>query len=139
MYFLDTDTLSRFHVGTGTIVDRIKEVGEENVATTIVTTVEILRGRHEYLLKAADGEQLMRAQQLLDFSQELLGDIQIVLIDAGAAAAFDKLRHNKKLRKIGRADVLIASIALSHRAVLVTRNVRHFSQVPGLRIENWLQ
>jgi tRNA(fMet)-specific endonuclease VapC len=34
---------------------------------------------------------------------------------------------------------MIASIALAHEAVLVTGNTRHFSRVPGLRLENWLE
>jgi tRNA(fMet)-specific endonuclease VapC len=42
------------------------------------------------------------------------------------------------LRKIGRADLLIASVTLANRATLVTRNTRHFKQVPGLRVENWV-
>ena len=58
-------------------------------------------------------------------------------LDTAAAAEFDRLRQNKKLTKIGRADLLIASIALAHRATLVTRNLLHFQQVPGLRLENW--
>ena len=57
--------------------------------------------------------------------------------DAQAAAVFDRLRGHKKLKKIGRADLLIASIALARRATLVTRNLRHFQQVPGLLVENW--
>jgi tRNA(fMet)-specific endonuclease VapC len=44
----------------------------------------------------------------------------------------------KTLRKIGRADLLISSIALTHRAVLVTRNIRHFRQVPDLKLINWV-
>lgn len=50
---------------------------------------------------------------------------------------FDILRAQTKLGKIGRADLLIASIALAHRATLVTRNLRHFRQIPGLNTDNW--
>jgi tRNA(fMet)-specific endonuclease VapC len=53
------------------------------------------------------------------------------------AAEFDRLRENKKLKKIGRADLLIACIALANRATLVSRNLKHFGQVPGLQAENW--
>lgn len=58
-------------------------------------------------------------------------------LDATSAARFDELRKQKKLRKIGRADLLIAGIALAHGAKVVTRNVRHFHQVPRLIVENW--
>ena len=54
-----------------------------------------------------------------------------------AAAEFERLRANKKLKKIGRRDLLIACIALANRARLVTRNQKDFRQVPGLHVENW--
>lgn len=47
------------------------------------------------------------------------------------------MRQEKKLKKIGRADLLIASIALAERALLVTRNLKDFKQIPGLHVENW--
>jgi tRNA(fMet)-specific endonuclease VapC len=40
--------------------------------------------------------------------------------------------------RIGGMDLKIASIALSHGALLLTRNLRHFEKVPGLRTEDWL-
>jgi tRNA(fMet)-specific endonuclease VapC len=57
-------------------------------------------------------------------------------ISPAAATEFERLLRDKKLKKIGRGDLLIASIALANRAPLVTRNERDFRQVPGLRIEN---
>ncbi|MCQ2130693.1 MAG: type II toxin-antitoxin system VapC family toxin [Bacteroidales bacterium] len=35
-------------------------------------------------------------------------------------------------------DLLIASTALANDMTLVTHNIRHFSKVPGLKIEDWL-
>jgi tRNA(fMet)-specific endonuclease VapC len=138
MYLLDTDTLTWAHGGHPNIEARLRQVGEENVATTVVTTIEVLRGRHEFLLKASDGEQLLRAQGLLASSEELLREATILPVDAAAAAVFDQLRQNRKLKKVGRADLLIACIALAHRATLVTRNLKHFQHVPGLNVENWM-
>jgi len=40
--------------------------------------------------------------------------------------------------RIGPLDALIAAHALALEAVLVTRNVREFRRVGGLRVENWL-
>lgn len=36
-------------------------------------------------------------------------------------------------------DLKIASICLAHDAMLLTRNVGHFKNIPGLRVENWLE
>lgn len=42
------------------------------------------------------------------------------------------------MRRIGTMDLKISAIALSHDALLLSRNLVHFQQVPGLKIENWL-
>ncbi len=135
-FLLDTDTLTHAHLGHRKVASRIEQAGEENVATTIVTAIEIIRERHEYILKAADGPQLLRGQQLLDSSEAMLMDIPILRVDARAAAEFDRLRQIRGLKKAGRADLVIGCIALAHRATLVTRNSDHFRQIPGLKIEN---
>nr|WP_207714305.1 DUF4384 domain-containing protein [Scytonema sp. UIC 10036] len=80
----------------------------------------MLRGRIEYLLKAETGESLLRAQELLFRTEELLAELLIVPISQSAADEFERLRAVSKLRKIGRADLLIASISLANRATLVT-------------------
>lgn len=108
------------------------------VGTTVVTKIELLRGRFDFLLKAANGEELMRAQERLSRTERFLSDVLVVLVDAQAAQRFDRLRAAPGLRKIGRADLLIASIALAHQATLVTRNVRHFRPITGLAVENWI-
>lgn len=91
------------------------------------------------LLKAADGEQLQRAQHWLDQTVKHLAAIpKLLSIDEPSADEFDRLRANRKLKKIGRADLLIASITLANRATLVTRNLEDFRQVPGLQVENWV-
>ena len=138
MYFLDTDTLSHLHEGNTRIINRLKNAGEENVATTIITAIETLRGRHEFIIKAADGTQLIRAQQLLDKSERMLRATQIFRLDARAAAEFDRLRLVKKLKIIGRRDLLIGCVTLAHDATLVTRNLKDFRLIPGLKLENWV-
>jgi len=138
MILLDTDTLSLFHAGNETVVDRVAKVdADQQLGTTIITRAEILRARFAFLLKAADGDQLQRAQERLYSSDALLADLYIADIDAKVAFIFDELCERKKLKKIGLADLLIASITLANDALLVTRNLRHFRQVPNLRLENW--
>jgi tRNA(fMet)-specific endonuclease VapC len=38
---------------------------------------------------------------------------------------------------IGIMDTMIAGHAIARASVLVTNNERHFSQVNGLKVENW--
>jgi tRNA(fMet)-specific endonuclease VapC len=137
MKILDTDTLTLLFGGHPRILERHRRQGDE-VAITIISRIEILQGRFAMLLKAADGLELRRAQQWLDQSIAHLAAIPKVFpIDDAAAEVFDKLRQHKKLKKIGRGDMLIAAITLAHRATLVTRNLKDFHQVPGLHVENW--
>ena len=138
MYLLDTDTLSHLHRGHPRVIARLNRITDPDVGITIITRIELLRGRFDYVLKAATSTELLRAQQLLARTEELLEQITITPFDKNAATHFDRLRKVKSLKKIGRADLLIASIALANRAILVTRNLRHFRKVPGLKIENWV-
>jgi tRNA(fMet)-specific endonuclease VapC len=126
------------HAGHPQVVRHLRDLDDPNVATTVVTRVEILRGRFEFLLKAADGAQLLRAQQFLSRSEELLAQIVTLPFDEHSTQEFDRLRSQRSIAKVGRADLLIASIALAHRATLVTRNIRHFSRIPGLTVVNWV-
>jgi tRNA(fMet)-specific endonuclease VapC len=138
MHLLDTDTLTYLHAGHMRIIENLRKLDDPDVGTTVITKIELLRGRFDFVLKAATGIELLRAQQWLTRTEELLAQIIIVPLDEASVAQFDRLREIKKLNKIGRADLLIASITLAHRAVLVTRNVRHFRQIPGLSVTNWV-
>ncbi len=137
MYYLDTDTLTLAHSGHARVSDQLRRVDPNEVAITVITRIEILQGRFAAVLKASHGEQLVRAQELLQRSDQRLRVLEMIPVDVTASAAFNWLRQNKKLKKIGRGDLLIASIALAPQPTLVTRNVKDFRQIPGLRVENW--
>jgi tRNA(fMet)-specific endonuclease VapC len=138
MYLLDTDTVTHLHSGNTNVINRLENLQDEEVAITIVTKLEILRGRIDYLLKAFSGSDLLKAQELFSRSETLLNQLPVILIDPNAANQFDRLQDISKFRKIGRSDLLIASIALANQAWLVTRNLRHFRQIPHLFLENWV-
>ena len=136
MLVLDTDTLSHLLRGHARATLRRSQVVDD-VVLTIITRIEVLQGRFAAVLKAAGREQLGQAQDRLTESERRLASFDILPVNADAAAAFERLLNTKGLRRIGRGDLLIAAIALAHRATLVSRNLRDFRQVPGLRVENW--
>lgn len=138
MFLLDTDTLTHLHAGNSNVIQRLSRTEDAFVGITLITRIELLRGRMDYVLKATTGEDLIRAQTLLERTEALLSQILIIPFDLPAAEQFDRLHLNRHLRKIGRADLLIASIALANQATLVTRNLRHFKQISGLMVVNWV-
>lgn len=135
MNVLDTDSLSLLMQGHERLRRRVADA--EDVCITIITRIEILQGRFASLLKAADGAQLQQAQHWLAENERFMSALIVLLINGRAAAEFDRLSANRRFRKIGRADLLIASITLAHRGTLVTRNRRHFQQIPSLAVEDW--
>jgi tRNA(fMet)-specific endonuclease VapC len=138
MLILDTDIVTLAHVGNPVIARHIEQTRKsEEIAVTIITKVEILRGRFDYLLKAGNKEQFLKAQRLLVQSEAQLDEVPILFLDDAALDVFSTLQQTRGTRSIGRSDLLIAAIALAHNATVATRNMKHFSKVPMLRLANW--
>ncbi len=76
----------------------------------------------------------------LKINREIISRVNIVPIGAKeATVAGDILADMRKAgQSIGIEDVLIASSAITHKCVMVTANIRHFSRIDGLITENWL-
>jgi tRNA(fMet)-specific endonuclease VapC len=47
--------------------------------------------------------------------------------------------QQKSSMLIGLPDLMISATALVNDLVIVTANTRHFSRIPDLAVENWLQ
>jgi tRNA(fMet)-specific endonuclease VapC len=137
MHLLDSDTLSHLQAGNLRATAQLRSVGDI-VGTTIVTKIEVLRARFETVIKASDGDELLTAQNRLLQSERLFAQLLVVQFDRAAARLFDSMREVRKIKRIGRADLLIASIALAQNATLVTRNLRRFREVPNLKVVNWV-
>lgn len=69
--------------------------------------------------------------------QKLLAAMRILGVDEHAAEAAARVRRELEAKgiSIGGADYLIAGICLVHSATLLTRNLKHFKRVPGLKAE----
>ena len=138
MILFDTDTLTHFSHGNDNVRRRIAAAGEAELAIAVVTRNEVLRGRADSLLKAADENELRKAAERFQRTEELLSAFVIVGFDEVSIAHFGTLRRRKEFNKMGRADMLIACIALACNALLVTRNTRDYKDVAGLRLDNWV-
>lgn len=137
MFLLDSDIATLVMREHERVLARLATVDPARVALTLVTRLEMLRGRIDAVLKAATADELLRACRGLATSETFIGAYRIVPISRAAAELFVQLRANKKLKRIGPADMLQAAIALAAGATLVTRNTKDYANVPGLKRENW--
>src|SRR5688572_26624562 len=100
---------------------------------TKATTISVA----ELQFGVARSSNSSRNQQALDL---VLTSLSVIPFDHAAAVFYGQIRHllEKKGAPIGPFDTLIAAHALQLNLTLVTNNVREFSRVPGLRLENWI-
>src|SRR5262245_61101679 len=117
MILLDTDTFSLITAERPNekVLERLR-TAPEDVSITVVTQAEVLEGRIAFLMRAADADQLLVAQGWLRRSAAALATLPIVEFDSVAAAEFYRLLGTKGMKKIGRGDLMIASIALANKA-----------------------
>ncbi|MFT4054364.1 MAG: type II toxin-antitoxin system VapC family toxin [Novosphingobium sp.] len=131
MFLLDTNILSDLiRHPQGAIAERIAEVGEDAVATSIIVAGELRYGARRR------GSPRLSAQ--LEAVLELLS---VLPLGDDADEHYGRLRADLERRgvPIGGNDMLIAAHALNLGATLVTDNVREFERVDGLDIVNWLR
>ncbi|MGL6096644.1 MAG: type II toxin-antitoxin system VapC family toxin [Fimbriiglobus sp.] len=140
MILLDTNVVTDLIFGRPAVVRRFAAALDAGgtVGITVISRYEILmRGRYQALLTAATRDELLTAAARLAADEERLAAFDTYAVDGAAADHFTRLIATKKLKKIGRRDLLIACIALAHGAMLVTRNTKDFAPVPGLTLADW--
>ncbi len=117
------------------LVARLEEHNAD-VFCCIVAAEESLRGWLDFVRSRPIGmDQLEPYSRLLDCIVTL-NKFTLLPFDGEAAAHFHRLRKDRP--RLGSMDLKIASICLAHEATLLSRNLVDFEQVPGLRVENWL-
>jgi tRNA(fMet)-specific endonuclease VapC len=129
-YLLDTNILADLIKNPGGRVrQRIAELGETNVCTSIIVACELRFGARK-----------KNAPLLTTRIERLLQTIEVLPLDRDVDRAYAEVRATLEAmgRPSGANDLLIAAHALNEECVLVTNNESEFVHVPGLIIENWL-
>ena len=103
-----------------------------------------LRGEVVYASRPSEAEFRVGPHRAADPALELTRVLDVLALctilefDATAARIFAEVKaHLLNIgRPVGDMDVQIAAVALAGSQPLVTRNARHFADVPGLRVES---
>lgn len=132
-YLLDTDICSYIlrarDLSLLAVVEEKARAGAD-LSISVVTYAEMRLGAE----RSRNAERYNAA--IRTFCERLSG---VLAWDRSAADRFASLQARLIAtgRPIGTNDAMIAAHAISLGRVLVTNNEKHFSRVPGLRVENW--
>ncbi len=135
LFILDSDHLSLYQRGHKPIQQYLLNTPPEDIAITIISVEELIRGRFAQVRKAKKQRERLNAYHWLSETFDFLTDFTVLKYDLRAEIHFQDLRAQKI--RVGTQDLRIAAIALSKNGIVVTRNERDFGKIPRLKIEDW--
>lgn len=141
LYILDTDHVSLFQNGNPIVTQRIIQKKTENLAVTVITLGEKIKGWLNQINKSNNepfkpNSRLVWGYKGLRDEIEFFKNIQLLDFDNDAYEWY-QLLVIQKLKRIGTQDLRIAAITKSVNGILVTRNMKDFENIPGLILEDW--
>ena len=134
MYLLDTNILSELikKRPNPNFIKRLRSQSPQSLFTSSICVFELRFGSalrddlNTFWARITD--EIISRINVLPFGENeahLAGDILAQLQKTGL--------------KIGIEDVFIAATTIINRCVLVTANIRHYSRIKDLKIENWIE
>jgi tRNA(fMet)-specific endonuclease VapC len=129
MFVLDTNTVLDYFRGRGDVARNLLAVPPSEVALPAIVAYEVWVG--------VLGSQNVRRRQTQ--YEQFLAHVEVLPFDAAVSRRAAELRQvlEKRGEGIGPLDTLIAATALAQNATLVTRNLREFGRVEGLKVVDW--
>ena len=132
---LDTDIFSELMRGKNEVVraraaSYLKQHGRLTISS--ITILEVTKGFHK-----------MRRQDALDRFIQSLDTLEVLPVGKDEALVGGRIYGDLERlgQPIGRADPMIAGVAIAHGLVLVTGNDEHYARIQaagyGLVLDNW--
>jgi tRNA(fMet)-specific endonuclease VapC len=130
MYLLDTNIISFWMRGDSKVIQQIRAQSPLELSFSTITLAEILYGIQKSPVKKK--ERLSKINRISSF-------LYLYPFDEAAAEKYALVRN--QLEKSGKAiserDTQIVAIALANGLTIVTHNVKEFSRVDDLMVEDW--
>jgi len=129
-YLLDTNACIRYINGRApNLRAKFLRVSDDDIGVSSITKAEMYYG----------SSKSQTPERSRDKQDEFFKRFVSLPFDDVAADRYGAIRA--KLEKagtpIGAYDLMIASVALAHNLILITHNVKEFSRIAELRIEDW--
>lgn len=126
---IDTDIFIHIRQARPEVIARFRRVTPGAAAMSVVTYGELLYGAEKSAQREIAVEKL----------SEMVRVLPVLALPEDAALLYGEIRADLESRGlvIGNNDLWIAAHAKASGLTLVTNNVREFSRVRGLKLENW--
>jgi len=129
MYVLDTNTLIFFFKGRESVSQKLLSIPPKEIGIPSVVVYELEVGI------AKSKAPRKRLKQL----EEMMSIITVLTftVKEARSSAMIRAQLERKGRPIGPIDTLIAGTALAHQSILVTHNIKEFTRIDKLQLEDW--
>jgi tRNA(fMet)-specific endonuclease VapC len=125
-HLLDTDWVADYLKGRSPAVALISRLIPDGIAISVITLAEVYEGIYYGSDPVHDERGLRR----------FLRGVIVLHVDTDVARRYAVIRGSLRQQGllIPQPDILIAATAIHHDLILVTRNLRHYRRIPGLKL-----
>lgn len=125
-YLIDTDWVIDHLTERPASVQAMNVFLKEGVGISLITYGEVYEG-------ILFGRNPEAAEAAFD---KFLSWVNVVSLDRESMQIYARIRGDlrRRGRSLSDSDLLIAATAIQHDVALITRNLRHFERIDGLRI-----
>lgn len=130
IYLLDTNIVSYWMRGDERLISRIKSHKPSDLSISTVSLAEIYYGIEKSAVK-----KKVRHSRI----ERITSQLEIHPYDESAARKYATIRCQLEREGliISERDLQIASIAMANRLIVVTHNIKEFSRIAKLAVEDW--
>lgn len=129
MYLLDSNILIDLARGKGAIQNCMSRVGLSNCVISEISIAELYVGAYKSGSK--------KEEAVMSFLENLCSIVPITSVLKTYAGIRAQLELEGK--RLDNMNLFIGATALANDYILVTHNTKHFSRIPGLKLEDWVE
>lgn len=129
-YLLDTSTCVAIFRGNRDVANKMEEVGKDKCFISQIVVAELLFGAY----------RSNRVEENLKLAQAFIEEMNVLPFeDCVETFAKERVALWNEGKPIEDFDLLIGCAAKAAGLIVVTHNVKHFSHIKDLEIEDWVK
>jgi tRNA(fMet)-specific endonuclease VapC len=130
MYLLDTNIISYWMRGDLQLIKKLKNRSPSELSLSTITLAEIYYGIEKSPVKKKERRAKI---------EQIKSQLEIYSFNEAAAVKYGVIRTSleKQGQPISERDLQIAAIALANKLCVITHNVKEFSRIAKLKVDDW--